>query len=408
MNKYKLNILFVIANNRTRKDGKAPIICRLTYKSKRKEFATGQFTNPDYWKSKDQMASPPNENYVNNQLSLISQKLNQAFLLLQFKEVDFNVDDIYNSFLGKKSNAEKTIKDAFEYHTNRMQKLVGIDVKQVSVQKYFQTLEHVKTFLKFKYNKNDYLLKDLKMNFINDFEYYLKTEKKFKPHSVYKAIQRFRRVIRVSVSADYILKDPFVFHKIKKPKKQIVYLTQTELASLEKHKFSQVRLEQVRDCFIFCCYTGLAFQEMTNLDAKNIIKGFDGKQWISMERQKTGKQFSIPLLLKPKKILENFLRSSNDSNNKLLPIISNQKFNSYLKEIAEIVGIDKNLTHHIARKTFATTVLLYNDVPMEIVSELLGHSKMSITQEHYGKIVQKKVSEQMIFLSKKLNLKNNK
>jgi len=403
MNIHKLSILFVLKKNKSRNNGTAPIQCRLTYNQKRKQFATGQFINPDYWKSKEQIASPPNDNnYINNQLSLISQKLNQAFLLLQFKEEDFNVDDIYNKFLGKKSTAEKTIRDAFEYHTNRMQKLVGIDVKQVSVQKYFQTLEHVKTFLNLNYHKNDFLLKDLKINFINDFEYYLKTEKGFMQNTVYKSIQRFRRVVKVAIAVDYIQKDPFVFHKIKKPKKQIIYLDQTELGKLENYFFTQNRLQLVKDLFIFCCYTGLAFQEMANLESKNIIKGFDGELWIEMNRQKTNKKFSIPLLPKAKSVLEKY-EVSPKSFNSALPVISNQKFNSYLKEIAEIIGIDKNLTHHIARKTFATTVLLYNDVPMEIVSELLGHSKMSITQDHYGKIVQKKVSEQMLKLNNKLN-----
>ena len=403
MNIHKLNILFVLKKNKSRNNGTAPIQCRLTYNHKRKQFATGQFINPKYWNSKNQEANPPdNTKYVNSQLSLISQKLNQAFLLLQYKGEDFNVDDIYEQFFGRATSSEKTILNAFEYHTNRMGKLVGIEVKQVSVDKFSQTLEHVKTFLVFKFKKKDYLLKELNLNFINEFEYYLKTEKHFMPNTIYKSIQRLRRVVRVAVAGDFIQKDPFVFHKIKKPRKQIVYLTQTELESLEKHKFSQVRLELVRDCFIFCCYTGLAFQEMTNLEAKNIIKGFDGELWIEMNRQKTNKKFSIPLLPKANDILIKYT-SYSDILHKLFPLISNQKFNSYLKEIAEIVGIDKNLTHHIARKTFATTVLLYNDVPMEIVSELLGHSKMSTTQDHYGKIVQKKISESMLKLNKKLS-----
>ena len=151
--------------------------------------------------------------------------------------------------------------------------------------------------------------------------------------------------------------------------------------------------------FVFCCYTGLAYQEMFSLKQENIIKGFDGNLWIQMTRKKTKSKISIPLLPKAKKILDKYKDDSN-----LLPVISNQKFNSYLKEIGNIVGIEKRLTHHIARKTFATTVLLYNGVPMEIVSELLGHSNLKITQAHYGKVVQKSISEQMNSLSKKLNL----
>jgi integrase len=165
----------------------------------------------------------------------------------------------------------------------------------------------------------------------------------------------------------------------------IIYLTDEELKQLEKHSFSQPRLQQVKDLFIFCCYTGLAYAEMSSLTTKNIEIGFDGNEWIQMIRKKTNRKISVPLLPKAKEILEKY--------NNELPRISNQKFNSYLKEISALLSIDKKLTHHIARKTFATTVLLFNNVPMEIVSELLGHSNMNITMSHYGKVVQKKVSD---------------
>ena len=188
-------------------------------------------------------------------------------------------------------------------------------------------------------------------------------------------------------------------YKPKRYKKEVIYLTQEELKKIENHQFAQKRLQQVKDMFIFCCYTGLAFAEMSYLKQKHIITGFDGNLWISMYRKKTGKEFSIPLLDKPIEIIRKYRY---DNKNLLLPKISNQKFNSYIKEICEILGIEKKISHHIARKTFATTVLLYNDVPMEIVSALLGHSNISITQDHYAKVVQKKISEQMKNLNKKL------
>jgi len=176
MNNYKLRILFVIANNRSRKDGAVPLFCRLTYNKKRKQFATGQFIYPELWNNTHQLVKPPNDenNNINTQLSLIKSKINRAFLLLQVKELDFDVDDIYNQFVGKSTAAEKTLLDAFDYHINRMQELVGIDVKQVSVDKYKQSLKHVRTFLIYKFKKRDYLL--------NDFEHYLKVEKLFKPN----------------------------------------------------------------------------------------------------------------------------------------------------------------------------------------------------------------------------------
>lgn len=403
MSIYKITILYVISKSRINKKGMVPIICRITYLGNRKQFATGQFINPNHWYSKYQLAKPPNDenNNINTQLSLIKSKINRAFLLLQVKEDEFSVDDIYNQFVGKRTASERTLLDAFDYHINRMQQLVGIEVKQVSVEKYNQSLVHVKSFLKFKFNKRDYLLKDLKLNFLTEFEYYLKTEKKFLPNTVYKTLQRLRRVVRVSIGGEYLVKDPFILHKARKPKKEVIYLTEPELKTLEKHQFSQERLQLVKDLFVFCCYTGLAFQEMASLKSKHIIKGFDGNLWVEMIRQKTDKKISIPLLPKALDLLGKYEEDSS-KDFKRFPVISNQKFNSYLKEISAILGIEKNLTHHIARKTFATTVLLYNDIPMEIVSELLGHSNMKITQDSYARVLNKKVSEEMRNLHSKL------
>ena len=139
---------------------------------------------------------------------------------------------------------------------------------------------------------------------------------------------------------------------------------------------------------------------MSNLKKEHIVKDFDGNEWIQMKRKKTGKMISVPLLPKAKAIIDHY----KEVGNLALPKFSNQKINSYLKEIAGIVGINKSISHHMARKTFASTVLLYNNVPMEIVSELLGHSSMKITQEYYGKIVQKRISEEMERLMKKQEL----
>lgn len=403
---YKLNTLFVISKSRTNLQGVAPILCRLTYKEKRKQFSTGLFINPIHWISPKQKAHPPNEenNFINTQLSLIKNNINQAFLLLQLQKIDFNVDHIYKQYTGETQDEDKSLMDAFNYHNNRMKKLVGIETSINSWERYDNTHNHIKDFLWFKFRKKDFLLKEMTYNFITDFEYYLKTEKKFMPTTIFKSIQRFRRVIRVAVAQDYLAKDPFMLYSPKKPKKKIVFLTQEELLNLENYDFSQSRLATIRDMFVFCCYTGLAYNEMNELSKKHLVTGFDGNKWIKMTRKKTDKDISIPLLQKALDLLEK-LTVLDSSTDKLLPSISNQRFNSYLKEIAFLVGIDKTLTHHIARKTFATTILLYNDVPIEIVSELLGHSKISMTQDHYGKIVQSKVSEHIGKLSDKLDTK---
>ena len=389
-----MKLLFVIAISRKNKKNLSPIYCRLTFNEKRKQFSTGLFINPDYWSSKKQKAFiPDDKNFINNQLSLIKQKINQAFLFLQVNSKNFDVGDVYLQFKGESTKENKTLLEAFILHNNRMEKLIGKEYTKSTFHKFKEAKMHVGNFLKSSYKKNDILLEVIKSNFLNDFDFYLKSEMNHKQITINKSIQRVRKIIKLAISEGFISKDPFLLYKPKRVVKNIVYLTTEELKSLEEYSFNQVRLQLVKDLFIFCCYTGLAYQEMSSLKPNHIVIGFDGNEWIEMYRLKTKSNISVPLLPKAKAILVKY--------NNQLPSISNQKFNSYLKEIAEVVGIEKRLTHHIARKTFATTVLLYNNVPIEIVSQLLGHSSIKITQSHYAKVMHKRISDEMKTLSRK-------
>lgn len=402
----KLSVLFLVDKTKINKQGKCPIKCRITYLGKRKSFSTGLFAYPENWHSKQQKSKPPSKenDYTNTQISLISQKINQAFLLLQVNDRAFDVEDIYLQYKGKNIKADKTLLEVFELHNSRMLKLVGVEYTKSTYNKFLEAKNHISNFIKNQFNKRDVMLESLNMKFLDDFDYYLKAEKGHKQITINKSIQRVRKIVKLAIAEGYLNQDPFIMYKPKRYERKIMFLTLQELKTLEQYSFAQKRLEQVRDMFVFCCYTGLAYAEMSNLSNEHIKKGFDGNLWIEMYRQKTKSRVSVPLLPKAIGVIEKY--NSKDSKSKsLLPIISNQKFNSYLKEIAVIIGVDKRLTHHMARKTFATTVLLYNDVPMEIVSELLGHSSIKITQGHYAKVVQSKVSEHVQRLSKKLNKK---
>lgn len=394
-----MKILFYIRRAKKNANNLCPLTCRITYEFQRKEFSTGIFMNPDYWNASQQKAHPPNKvnKQINTQLSLIKQDINQAFLFLQVQDKNFDVEDIYSHYKGEDIKEDKSIMDIFNLHISKQEKLIGISTTKISVRKFYQTKTHIKDFIKWKYNKSDYKLKNIKMSFITEFEYYLKAEKNFEQNTIHKTLQRFKQVVKLAVGLDFLAKDPFLLHKNRKPKKQVIFLSREELLVLENYQFASIRLQNVADMFIFCCYTGLAYSEMANLKTKDLVLGFDDKHWIKIYRSKTKKTYEIPLLSRAQEILDKY-----KNNETLLPIISNQKFNSYLKEIADIIGIDKKLTHHLARKTFASTVLLYNDVPMEIVSELLGHSDISTTQNHYAKVVKKKIGSTMALLNEKL------
>ena len=338
MNSNKLNILFVISASRTRKDKRASLICRLTYLKKRKQFSTGLFINPDHWKSKQQLvkSAEKDNDYINHQLSLIKTKINKAFLMLQVKEEGFVVNDIYSVYKGDKRTKEYNTIEFFNRYLERLKKLIGIDIQKETWKKFEYVKKHVKSFIKWQYKTNDYPLKDLKQQFLVDLEYYLKTEKSLAQITINKFIQRFRKPVKIAVAEGFLDRDPFMLHKSKTVKKEIVFLSPDELKALENHSFYQVKLQLVQNLFVFSSYTGLAYNELMNLKHCNVIKGFDGNLWIKMKREKTSKELSIPLLQQAIEILE--LYSNN--NGYVFPRISNQKYNSYLKEIADLVGID--------------------------------------------------------------------
>ena len=299
--------------------------------------------------------------------------------MLQILENDFDIAAIQMRYKGEDSKEEISILGAYDLHNDKAKKLIGINFNELSWSRYVESRRKVALFITKFYKRKDVRLKDFDLKFIKDLEYFFKTELKLRQATVYRSIQRVKKIIQFAIAENCLKKDPFHLYKNKKYKTVIVYLTDEELKRLEKHTFSQIRLQQVKDLFIFCCYTGLAYTEMTTLTTNNIEVGFDGNEWIQMIRENINRAISVPVLPKAKEILEKY---GNE-----LPKISNQKFNSYLKEISALLSIEKKLTHHIARKTSATTVLLYNNVPMEIVSDLLGHSNMNITQAHYGKVV---------------------
>ena len=396
----KFKILFIEGKNRKNKKNQSPLFCRITLNGNRKQISTGINIESEHWDTKNQVILNSHKSAIlyNSQLDKIKSKVNSIYMILRLQENPFSIEDIHDKYFGKELKKSEFILSYYKQYLSKIEKLVGLEIKDNTYNKFVYVGNHLEAFLKWKYKKTDYPLKELSLQFLSDFDYYLKTEKKQEQITINKTIQRLRTPIKQAISEGYLDRDPFILHKSKTVRKTVIFLTTEELKTLEEAVLLQKRLSLIQDLFVFCCYTGLAYNEMAHLEKQNIQIGFDNINWIQMKREKTQRQISIPILPKAQEIIEKY---STDSNC-IFPSISNQKFNSYLKEISAITGIEKRLTHHIARKTFASTVLLYNDVPMEIVSELLGHSNMTITQESYGKVVQKKVSEEMKKLEKKL------
>ena len=214
----KLNLLFIVSKTRIRKDGKVPLFCRLTYFDKRKQFATGLFINPKNWNNSLQESEPPSNdnNYINSQLNLIKNQINQVFLYLQINNSEFTVDDIYTKFKGNTPKKELGVLEVYELFNIRIQKLIGRDLQKVTYKKYIESFVHLKSFIKAYFKANDVKLKDLKLNFLNEYEYFLKTQKGLEQSTINKAIQRFRKVIQFALEQEYIDKNPFIGYKAKR------------------------------------------------------------------------------------------------------------------------------------------------------------------------------------------------
>ena len=267
MNILKLSILYLISTSKLNSRGICPIKCRITYKKQRKEFSTGIFVNPKCWnRDKQKILNRDLEHHnKNTQLSLISQKINEAFLLLQVQHQQFDVNDIYKQFKGENISKEMTILEAYDLHNNKIKKLIGIDFNELSWSRYIENKRKVEVFLKQVYKRTDMKLKDLDLKFIKDLEYHFKTDLKLSQATINRSLQRVRKVILFAMAENHLDRDPFVLYKPTKYRVNVVYLSPDELKLLEEYQFSQKRLAQVRDLFVFCCYTGLAYKEMANL-----------------------------------------------------------------------------------------------------------------------------------------------
>lgn len=399
-------LLFWI-NKSKMKNNLAPIYCRITIRGKRAEISMKKSIAPDKWIASIGVAKGNSEEArtLNNYLDLVKSDIYRHYVQLTSMDKYFTADYLKNSFLGI-TEKEKTLIEVFMYHNSQMKELIGIDVVKATHTKFETVLSKVEVFIKKKYKRTDVFLKELNHKFITDFEHFLKTDEKIGHNTTMKYIRNVKKVMNMAVSNDWINKNPFDQFKCTAQKVHREILTSEELTVLAEKEFSIVRLSEIRDIFLFCCYTGYAFVDVEKLTHNDITIGIDGNKWIFTNRKKTGTVSNVPLLSFAQEILEKYSKNEYCINSgKLLPVKSNQKMNAYLKEVADICGIKKKLTMHIARHTFATTVTLSNGVPIETVSKMLGHTKLATTQI-YAQVLENKVSSDMLKLQELLDEKN--
>jgi site-specific recombinase XerD len=401
--KTNFSLLFYMKKPKNYVSGVAPIYLRITVAGKRSEITTGRECEPKQWNSKTGRLSGTKEEMksLNAYLDNLQAMVYQAHKLLTEAGVEVTSESIKNKFAGKAAQAH-TLLEAVKDHNVKMKALVGIEYA-LGTLKRFEVLErHLVAFMQSQYKVKDISVKKIDHAFISDFEFYLRTENRCANNTAIRYLKNFGKIIRICISLKWMDNDPMLGYKLKSKPVERLYLTEEELQRIADKQFSTARLIQVRDVFLFCCYTGLAYADVQKLKLSDVSKGIDGNRWIFTNRKKTGNRSAIPLLPTAIAILDRYSENAYCINqDKAMPVTSNQKLNEYLKEIATLCEIDKPLSSHIARHTFATTVTLLNGVPIESVSKMLGHTSIRTTQI-YAKVLDIKVSEDMALLREKL------
>ncbi len=404
----RFSILFYPKKKGKSKNGRISIYLRITVNGKRCEISINRKIDPTKWNSiSGKLNGNSEEAYqLNKYINSISSKLYKIQETFVIEDKPFTALMIKNKFLNKE-DTRKTILQIFTEHNNQIETLVGKSYSSGCYKRYVRTSNHLQCYIQKEYSVNDIFIQDIDLKFINGFEYYLKIKDIGNQNTITKYLTNLKKITRIAYANDWISKDPFFHWKAKWKIVERDFLSELDVQKMIKKEFNIPRLDLVKDIFVFSCFTGLAYVDVQKLSQNDIVVGIDGERWIKTKRKKTNTRSNIPILPTAEAILNKYTKHVDiiDSE-RVLPVLSNQKMNAYLKEIADLCGINKNLTFHLARHTFATTVTLTNGVPIESVSKMLGHKSLKTTQ-HYAKIIDRKVSDDMKVLRNKFQIKKD-
>ncbi len=403
--KTKVSILFYAKRAKASVNGLVPIYTRITINGKRIELSTNRFVELSKWSTEagKMKGNTEEARSINRHLDMLKIKIIDAQMELIYKNTPVTTETLKNKILGTEERQRMLI-PIFKDHNNKIKDLVGKEYAQGTLERYKTSLSHTIEFLHWKYKISDIEINKIDHAFVTDYEFFLRSVRNCANNTAVKYLKNFNKIIKLCLANDWLEKNPFANYKSKVKEVERVYLTESEIQNIINKDFKIERLSLVRDIFLFSCFTGLAYVDVKNLTKSHISIGIDGDKWIFTHRQKTESASKIPVLPVTQMIIDKYADHPKSSNaDRLLPILTNQKMNAYLKEIAAVCEIEKELTFHIARHTFATTVTLTNGVPIESVSKMLGHKNLKTTQ-HYAKVLDKKVSEDMKILRDKFSL----
>ena len=404
--KTKVSILFYAKRAKASVNGLVPIYTRITINGKRIELSSNRFVEMSKWSTEAGKMKGNSEEArsINSHLDMLRIQIIDMQMELVHKKIPVTAETLKNKILGVDERARMLI-PIFQDHNNKIKELVGKEYAPGTLERYKTSLSHTIEFLQWKYKVSDIEINKIDHAFVTDYEFWLRSVRNCANNTAVKYIKNFNKIIKICLANDWLDKNPFANYKSKVKEVERVYLSEEEIQNIIEKDFKTERLSLVRDIFLFSCFTGLAYIDVKNLTKSHISIGIDGEKWIFTHRQKTESASKIPILPLTQMIIDKYEDNPQSVNQeKLLPILSNQKMNAYLKEIATVCNIEKELTFHIARHTFATTVTLTNGVPIESVSKMLGHKNLRTTQRS-AKVLDKKVSEDMKILRAKFPMK---
>jgi site-specific recombinase XerD len=402
---HTISVLFYARKSRATTSGLVPIYMRVTLSGERFEVTTKFYIREEQW-SAEAGKMKGNSEEAKRTNSLLDAMRVRAFdyqreIMNEGKALTMHTFKV--KWLDIVTERPRMLLQIFEHHNKQMKELIGQEFSPLTFERYTTSKKHTRDFMKWKYNVDDMNIKDMNYEFITDYEFWLKSVRKCDHNTTMKYLSNFKKIVNICLKNGWLARNPFLGYKMSKREIERPYLSQEELDTISAKQFVSDRVNQVRDIFLFSCYTGLAYADVQKLNRSEIATGIDGEKWIFTHRQKTETSSRIPVLPPAQEILDRYKDHPQCLNqDRLLPILSNQKMNAYLKEIADLSNITKKMTFHTARHTFATTVTLTNGVPIETVSKMLGHKNLKTTQ-HYAKILDIKVSEDMRGLREKFS-----
>lgn len=406
--KAKITLHIYAKTTKANAAGQLPIYIRLTVDGQRFEFSSKKFIEKSKWSPElsKMKGSTEEARTINNYLDLMKSKVFDIQMELIHKNEELSLENFKSRILGTHQR-ERMIIPIYQNHNDKIDELVGNGYAYGTLERFKISLKHLQEFILWKYNVADISINKIDYAFVTEFEFYLRSVKKCNNNTAVKYVRNFRKIIKICLDNDWLDKNPCSRYEGKMKEVERDFLTEEELNRIYNKRFSSERLNLVKDIFIFSCYTGLAHVDVKGLKKDHIAIGIDGEKWIFKNRQKTDTKSKIPVLPIAQEIIQKYADHPKCLNeDSILPILTNQKMNAYLKEVADLCDIPKEITFHMARHTFATSVTLTNGVPIETVSKMLGHKNIQTTQ-HYAKILDKKVSEDMQVLRDKFSSSQN-